>query len=209
MKFAATQTKEFKQCPAGSHVAICNAIVDLGLQPGTDMYPTPKHQVYLRFEIPSERVAYKKGEQDVEGPMSIGRTFTASMNEKANLRLFIEGMFGKKFPDDGAAGGFDFKSVLGRKCLLNVTHASKGGKTYANLAGAMPLPKGMNDTSQQENESLYFSLDGAPAESQRVFDKLPTWLQTKIEGRMMNERHLTPSASPKPKTDDFNDDIPF
>jgi hypothetical protein len=207
MKFAATQSKEFKQCPAGSHVAICNAVVDMGLQPGSDTYPTPKHQVYIRFEIPGERVSYIKDDQDIEGPMSIGRTFTASMNEKANLRLFLEGMFGKKFPGDETASNFDLKSVLGKKCLLNVTHTSKGGKTYANLAGAMPLPKGMSDDSKQENDSLYFSLDGAQSEMQKVFNKLPKWLQSKIEGRLLNEQHIAPSAPTK--ADEFNDDIPF
>ena len=209
MKFAAEKTSDFKQCPAGSHVAICNAVVDLGLQPGSDAYPTPKHQVYVRFEIPGERITYKKDDAETEGPMSIGRTFTAPMNEKANLRLFIEGWFGKKFPGDEAAANFDVKSLLGKKCLLNVTHTSKGGKTYANLAGAMPLPKGLTDTSVQANESIYFSLDEAPGDVDRAFGKLPPWLQKKIEGRMMNERSLAPSKAVPFTETDFDDKIPF
>ena len=71
----------------------------------------------------------------------IGRTFTASMSEKANLRKLIESWFGKKFPNDEAAADFDCTKLLGYKCLLNVTHTEKGQKTYANVANATPIPK--------------------------------------------------------------------
>lgn len=56
MKFPAKPSSDFEVAPAGNHVAICNAVVDLGLQPGSKMYPDPKHQVYIRFELPLERV---------------------------------------------------------------------------------------------------------------------------------------------------------
>jgi hypothetical protein len=207
MKFAAEKKSDFKQCPEGNHLAICNMIADMGLQPGSDAYPTPKHQVYVRFELPTERLTYTKEGVETEGPMSIGRTFTASMNEKANLRIFIEGWFGKKFPSDEAAASFDLKDVLGRKCLVNVTHTAKGGKTYANLIGATPIPKGMASDQPQENASVYFSLDEAPGDVDRNFAKLPEWLQKKIEGRMLKERDLAKSAPVS--APDFDDDLPF
>src|SRR5687768_6847948 len=107
MKFPAKASVDFAAVPAGNHVAICNAVVDLGMQPGSGMYPDPKHQVYVRFELPTERVKYVKDGNEVEGPMSIGKTFTASMSEKANLRKFIESWFSKKFQNDNAASDFD------------------------------------------------------------------------------------------------------
>lgn len=122
-----------------------------------------------------------KDEKKVTGPMSIGRTFTASMGEKANLRKFIEGWFGKKMNDESAAD-FDLSLILGRKCLLNVTHSEKpGGKTYANVVAASPIPKGMPTEYVQHNPSLFYDLD-SPDET--TFKKLPNWLQEKIEAAL-------------------------
>lgn len=210
MKFPAKSTAEFEIVPAGNHVAICNAVVDLGLQPGSGMYPDPKHQVYLRWELPTERIKYQRDGKEIEGPMSIGRTFTASMSEKANLRKLIESWFGKKFPNDESAADFDCSKLLGRACLLNVTHTEKGQKTYANVANATPIPKGMTAEYPQHNASLMFSLD---APEQHVYDALPEWLRKKIDERLREEKHEKDpgySADDERRADDdLNDDIPF
>jgi hypothetical protein len=182
MKFPAKASGDFAICPAGNHVAICNAVVDLGMQPGSGQYPDPKHQVYIRFELPTEQIKYVKDGVEVSGPMSIGRTFTASMSEKANLRKFIESWFGKKFPNDNAAADFDHAALLGRRCLLNVTHTEKDGRSYANIANATPIPKGMVADQQQHNGSLYFDLTAG--DQTETFNRLPEWLQKKINERL-------------------------
>lgn len=196
--------------PAGNHIAICTGVIDLGIQPGSGMYPDPKHQVYIRFELPTESVTYEKDGKPVTGPMSVGRTFTASMSEKANLRKFIESWFGKKFPTDDAAADFDVKTLLSRKCLLNVTHTEKGQKVYANIANATPIPKGMNSEYPQHNASVYFSLASS---DQATYDKLPKWIREKIDGRIVEEeKRSNPTESfdeRNPPPADFDDDIPF
>jgi hypothetical protein len=207
MKFPAKHSEDFAPVPAGSHAAICNAVVDLGLQPGSAQFPDQKHQVYIRFELPAERIRYNKDGVDVEGPMSIGRTFTASMGSKANLRKFVEGWRGASFTDAQAAD-FDFQKLLGQRCLVNITHNVKGDKTYANLVSAMPLPKGMTSNEQQHNKSLYFSLDNPDSQALAA---LPEWLRKKISERLEepeqrdNEVHDAVEAGGL----DPNDDIPF
>jgi hypothetical protein len=203
MKFPAKTSQDFEIAPAGTHVAICNAVVDLGLQPGRGMYPDPKPEVYIRFELPTEIVKYTKDGQEITGPMSIGRRFTASMSEKANLRKFIEGWFSKKFPDDVAAAGFDCKDLLGRKCLLNIGHSTgkSNGKQYANIVSASPIPKGMPVEYTQHNASLYFSLE-TPDDA--AFNALPAWLQKTVNERVQ-PAHVTPATDGAP----FDDDIPF
>jgi hypothetical protein len=204
LKFPAKHSGDFEIVPAGNHVGICNAIADLGLQPGSALYPNPKHQVYIRFEIPSEQVTYQKDGKELTGPMSIGSTMTASMSEKANLRKFIESWFGKKFPSDDVAGDFDLKLLLGKRCLLNITHTEKGQKIYANVVNATPLPKGMASTEAQHNASIYFSLD---APDPNALSALPEWLRKKIEAR------LPDGADVKGQTvggaGDPDDEIPF
>ena len=212
MKFPAKSTAEFEIVPAGNHVAICNAVVDLGLQPGSGIYPDPKHQVYLRWELPTERIKYQRDGKEIEGPMSIGRTFTASMSEKANLRKLIESWFGKKFQNDESAANFDCSHLLGRACLLNVTHTEKGQKTYANVANATPIPKGMTAEYPQHNVSLLFSLESP---DQLAYDALPEWLRKKIDERLREEKHeKDPGYAVEDDrragdADEFNDDIPF
>lgn len=210
MKFPAKATADFAIVPAGNHVGICNAVVDLGMQRGSAMYPNPKRQVYIRFELPGERIKYQKDGHEIEGPMSIGATMTASMSEKANLRKLIESWFGKKFPHDNAAADFDVKTLLGRRCLLNVTHAEKGQKIYANIANATPLPKGMVSGEAQHNPSLYFSLE---TPDRTTFDALPEWLRKKIEERLPEEREEDRAKDKEQAmagaSEDFDDDIPF
>ena len=203
MKFPARSgSADFEIAPAGNHVAICTGVIDLGLQPGSAMYPKPKHQVYIRFELPDETITYTKDGKEQSGPMSIGRTFTASMNEKANLRQFIEGWFGKKFPSDEAAEDFDFAKLLGKRCLLNVTHTEKGEKTYANIGAATPLPKSMPSEQKQHNPSLFFSLSEPDP---KAFSTLPEWLQKKINGRISEE----PEPAQPAAVADFDDEWPL
>jgi hypothetical protein len=199
MKFQA-KANDFEIVPSGNFPAICNGVIDLGMQPGSAMYPKPKHQVYIRFELPTEQIEYTKDGKQLKGPMSIGRTFTASMSEKANLRHFIESWFGKKFANDNIASDFDLKKLLGRRCLLNVTHTERSNRTYANVTTATPIPKGMKSDQPQHNANLYYSLDEPDP---KEFDKLPSWLQEKINGRIEEGEKL-----PLPALDDipFDDD---
>lgn len=177
---------DFKRAPAGSHIAVCNLVADCGLQPGSQQYPQPKRKLYVRFEIPAERVEYEKDGQQVEGPLTIGSFYTASMNEKATLRKHLEGWRGKKFSDEEAAA-FDVAALLGKACMLNVVESDSGGKTYANIAGIGSMPRGV-PAPQAENPLLYFDADS----DADAFEALPKWLREKIEAQIVPNR---PGAS--------------
>lgn len=168
---------DFKRVPAGTHLAVCNLVADLGVQPGSTMFPNPKRQIVIRWEVPSERTEYEKEGQKTEGPLTISRTLTASMNEKAGLRQLLEGWRGKKFTDEEAAK-FDVSAILGKACILSVKETDKGGETYANVAGVSPLMRGM-ETPKAENPLLYFGEDNSAQ-----FDELPKWIREKIENQM-------------------------
>jgi hypothetical protein len=184
---------DFKRAPAGSHIAVCNLVADCGLQPGSQAFPSPKRKVYIRFEIPAERVEYEKDGKPVEGPLTIGSFYTASMNEKATLRKHLEGWRGKKFSDDEAAT-FDVSVLLGKACMLSVVESESGGKTYSNISGIGSLPKGMQ-APQAENQLLYFDDDSNPAD----LEKLPKWLREKIESQLQPSR---PAANESHAGDD-------
>lgn len=197
---AGSGSGDFKSCPSGSHIAVCNLIADLGIQPGSGIYPDPKHQVFIRFEIAAERVEYEKDGKHFNLPVVIGQTFTASMHEKANLRKQLEGWRGRKFTDD-EANTFDVSSILNKGCMLNVVENVKGDKVYSNIASIGQLPKGI-PAPNLENEPLYFS-----QESLDTFDKLPEWLKEKINKQIYNKPQPSTYHYANPEIND--DDIPF
>lgn len=192
---------DFKRAPAGSHIAVCNLVADCGLQPGSAQFPAPKRKIYVRFEIPAERVEYEKDGVQVEGPLTIGSFYTASMNEKATLRKHLEGWRGKKFSDDEAAN-FDVSALLGKACMLSVVESESGGKTYSNIAGIGSMPRGV-PSPKAENPLLYFDNDSGAQE----LAALPKWLREKIESQIdpakpgANESHAS--------NDDSGLDAPF
>jgi hypothetical protein len=198
MKFSAKAAPgDFKPVPAGNHIAVLNLIADVGLQPGSGMYPDPKHQVYLRWELPNERITYTKDGQEMEGPMSIGRFYTASMGSKANLRKDLESWRTKNFTDEEAED-FDLANTLGKACMLTVVVSEKGGKSYSNVKGVGALPKGMPAPEAENPLVLY---DGKASD----LAKLPEWLQKKVAEQIVQE-----SPAPQPDYDGFEDtEIPF
>jgi hypothetical protein len=114
--------KDFKKVPPGCHFAICNMVVDLGVQRTTYKgQAKTQHQVYLRWEIPDERTTWEKDGKEQEGPCSIGSTYTLSLSEKAKLRAVLENWRGRPFTDDELKG-FDITNVAGKCCQVMVQH---------------------------------------------------------------------------------------
>lgn len=204
MSYSAGGGGNFKQLPAGTYIAVCNMLADLGLQPGSKAFPDPKHKVAIRFEIPAERVEYEFDGVKKEGPMAITKTFTASMNKKANLRKFLEGWRGQAFTD-AEAGNFDIRKLLGQPALLTVQKYTKqDGDKGTAIGSAARLMKGMA-APKAENELLYYM----PPDDEGQFNKLPGWVQDAINGQVREESepgHVTVGGSDVPPA---GDDIPF
>ena len=180
-----------KPLEAGAHAAVCDMVVDLGVQPSPGGQFAPKRTVVLRFQIPSIRVEITKDGETKDLPAVISRTVGMSLNEKSTLYALLTSWRGKAFtPEELKA--FDLGKVAGKPAFINVTHATKGDRTYANLTSIMPIPKGM-PAPVLEGEALVYSTD---APDPAVFDKLPEWMQDKIAGRIVAEPK---AAKPAPR----------
>jgi len=199
---------DYTPTPEGTHLAICNMVVDLGFQETTYMGETKvKHQVYLRWELPHERLEWtdKEGAQH-EGPMSIGKTYTLSLSEKANLRKDLETWRAKAFTDKELEG-FDLFVLLGIGCQVTVVHAHKDGKTYANVRGIAGWPKGTPKPERTENVPLRYSAD-----ENGDFEDLPDWIKERLSKQIdpdtlagtTNVAHESGNGH-----DDMYDPIPF
>jgi hypothetical protein len=198
---------DFEPVPAGSHIAVCDIVADIGLQEGSALYPKPKQQVYIRFELPNERIEFEKDGKKIVGPAVIGKAYTASMNEKANLRHHLESWRGKQFSDEEAES-FDVSAILGKPCMLTVMHTQKDGRTYANIAGVGPIPKGISAKTiiPEITPILYAAPDNT-----KTYGSLPKWLQERIDKQIITEPPAT-DRPPETSGNDFeitDDDIPF
>lgn len=166
------ESKPRIQAPAGSHMARCFSIIDLGTQetPYGDF-----HKVRITWELPEEKAVFK--EENGEQPFVLSRDYTLSLYEKANLRHDLESWRGRAFTEEELKG-FDISKLIGTPCMLSVIHKTTDkGKTFANISSVSALPKGMKVPPQINASVEYAITDG----ENDVFRALPEWLQKKIQ----------------------------
>lgn len=113
--------------PEGMHEAVCVAIYDLGQQMQTGQYPGLKHKVMLVWET--------------EAGDTIGKEYTASLGDKANLHKDLVMWRGRPFSPEEMSG-FGLNKVLGAHCMIQVQHKN----SWANVTAIVPskqkwLPK--------------------------------------------------------------------
>jgi len=199
----------FTPCPAGNHVAICYAVIDLGTQhsdafnwEGKSIPASDRPQILIMWEIPGELV-------DIDGeqkPAMVSKFYNAFFNDKAALRLHLEAWRGRQFTE-GELCGFNISAVLGKSCMINVVHNDKG---KAKIAGIAAMPKGMG-SPEQTNESIHFDFDNY---DQAVFDSLSEGIQNIIK---KSPQYAAINAQPRhdhaqneePVNDFADDEIPF
>lgn len=183
---------DFELAPAGTHMAICYMVADLGQQ--KSMYGV-KPKIIIGWELPNELM--KDGR-----PFGISNIYTLSLSEKALLRRDLEGWRGRAFTEQERMG-FDVKNVLGKPCTLTIVHNPVGDKIYANVASIGGVMKGM-EIPARSNDLLYYNMDQP---SNAVYEMLPKWIQKKID-EAVNEVPEPEYAGVEPGFDD-DQDIPF
>ena len=127
---------KFLPAPAGVHSAVCVDEIDMGM--------VTNHFQPDAAPVPTVRLVWQIGEDMQDGkPFLIKKDYRASLHEKAALRKDLEAWRGKPFTPVDLLG-FDLENVVGAPATLNIIHkqGSKGG-TFSNIAGIMPLAKGM------------------------------------------------------------------
>lgn len=160
----------FEQAPVGSHIARCIKLIDIGTQTGEYQgQKLVKRQLVITWELCNELMS----SGDSEGkPFCVSSFYTASLNEKANLRKHLMNWRGRDFTPEELKG-FNLKNVLDKGCMLSVVHNEK---EKAVVSGVMALPKGTSLT-ERVNDLVYFSLDEF---DQKVFDKISDGFKKKI-----------------------------
>lgn len=183
--------------PAGAHIATLYSIVELGTMDGEYMgNPTSKRKIRLSWELPEEMREFD-GEQK---PMVVGKTYTASLFKQSQLRPIVEGMLGGLTEEQEET--FDIKSLLGKSCMVQISHEEYNGNKFASVVSCTQLPKSVKAPAPV-NPSVYFDY----AEfNEEVYGKLPKWMKDKMaESHEMKARNGTSEKTEEVKPED----IPF
>lgn len=177
MKLTATEASDFEAAPEGLWPARVIWVVDLGLQDGP--YGV-KPQVFINFEVLADGTHY-----------TLGKFYTASLNEKSVLNKDLSSMRGRKIKPGEE---IDLGKVLGAFCQLQVMENDKGRRVVAAV-----LPKG------QQFESLEKPLTEAD------YEELPEYFQEKIAGQLVETANPTaqPKRQPGGISGQLDDEVPF
>jgi hypothetical protein len=208
MKWSDNGGGSFEQAPAGTHVARCIGLIDIGTQHGEYQgQATLRRQVIIKWELPNELMA--SGEYAGQ-PFTVSKFYTQSLHEKASLRHDLKTWRGRDFTEDELAG-FEAKNIIGKPCMLSIVLNEKG---RAAVSGVMALPKGTT-VPDQFNPDLYFSLDDGEFD-QAVYDgfsdKMKAMIDASDERAVRNNpqsKPVTQHADPSNGADFADDDIPF
>jgi hypothetical protein len=153
----------FKRVPSGVHIGRCYSLIDLGTQLSSGQYGEKlQHKIRVAWELFGEDEEGKPLTVEFDGkemPMTISKSYTLSLSEKASLRKDLQSWRGKEFTDEEAKG-FDISKLIGAYCMVNVTTSETNGKTYSNVANLTPLPTALKASKPSPiHEVVTFDLD--------------------------------------------------
>jgi hypothetical protein len=186
--YAEKKEGEFQSVKPGTYMARCYRMIEIGtIKEDYNGQEKMLQKVMVSWELPTEKAILDqaKGEE----PFAVSKTYTLSMNEKANLRKDLESWRGKGFTEEEAVR-FDLTALLGKPCLVAIIQQpskSNPGKSYTVISSIMPLMKGM-ECPAQINPTKVLSYEEFNWE---LFETLSDYTKDKIkssiEFRMMQE----------------------
>src|SRR5262249_27812966 len=121
----------FEACPEFTGKGVCVDVTPLRKQ--QSQYGE-RNVFKVVFEVDMER-------EDGSRYCVWSNNFTPTLNEKASLRKFLRGWFGRDL-SKAELEDFDTEGLIGKPAQLVVVHQHKDGKVYANIAACTPDKSG-------------------------------------------------------------------
>ena len=189
----------------GTYAAVCYMLVDIGLQENKQ-YGNSSRKVIIGWEIADEYV-------EVDGekkPRVFSARYTASLNEKAILRRDLAAWRGRDFTEAELAE-FNLCNIIGAPCMIQIIHkTASNGKTYANLASIMALPKGMT-APKRTLDPVIFDIDESDLSE---LEQLPEWIANMVKASESYQQRLAADRGSNRVMADFDEtdddgDLPF
>ena len=216
MGFIASDTGggNFKRVPPGVYIGRCYSLIDLGTQTTNGQFgEKQQHKLRVGWELFGEDEDGNPLTVEVNNkpmPMTITKSYTVSLHEKASLRKELAAWRGKDFTDEEAKA-FDVSKLVGAYCMVNVTTSETNGKTYSNVAGLTPLPSALKNAKPDAvHASVLFNLDQPDMSVFETFhEKLQAAIKASPEWRKYNGKSPLSAATNAPIDSGFDDDIGF
>lgn len=193
--------------PAGTHLARCFAVCDLGTQLGEFQgKPKKAHKCRIFFELPNEQEVFN--EEKGKEPFTLSKEFTLSLHKKADLRKVLEGWRGRAFTDEELQK-FDVSKLIGAPAMISITHELRkdGDGSFAKIVNVAKLMNGQQMPGPITKPWCYEITMGR----NQVWDSLHDWLKEKI-AKCEEWTKPEPSHDPEPAEPvgpDAEDDVPF
>lgn len=171
-------TEQFETPPTGLQPAVCVNVFDVGFQKGLN--DKIQKKAVILWELVEKKTDNTR--------FLVTKIYTASLNEKANLRKDLASWRTRDFTESELAG-FDLDNIIGKPCQLNLVATSRNGNTYVNIDSVLPAMKG-----------------GPVLVPETGRDFTPEWV------KKMQANALPPpaqGAQNQSHEDHFTDDIPF
>lgn len=204
----------FKRVPAGVFIGRCYSLIDLGTQHSEGAYGAKdQHKIRIGWELFGEDESGEPLTVDVDGkqmPMTINKSYTVSLHEKASLRKDLAAWRGKDFTDEEAKS-FDVSKLMGAYCMINVVTSETNGKTYSNIAGLTPLPGALKNAKPAAvHAHIVFDLDKP---DMNIFNNFHEKLQEAIKrspeyARSQGQKHTPSSGFEDMADDNFDSEAP-
>lgn len=158
-----TQEGDFNFNPlleVGTYKARIYQVVDLGLQPGSQQYPDPKHKLEIGFELLEECKVDKDG-NEVEG---VPATFTMDVAYQPDGYMHEKSALYKLYMAIDPACAIGPDEFLGKLCevmLIQKKYKSgkNAGKDYSSVSAVLPMKaKDQAKAADGILEPLFFDL---------------------------------------------------
>ena len=210
-------TFEYELCPSGTHLARIFKIINIGTIKETwEGKEKDSHKIRIYWELPKAPKVYeveKDGKKEtVNSVFSISQEYTLSFGDRAKLRPIVVGILGKDFATEDEAWGFDIESLLGKSCLLNVTHrkSKDGEREYAIVASASTLMEGMKEEEPVNEQKILDVNTITDKELESLYESLRDKLQSSSEWKARQSMDKAKSSVADYPEDNINpEDIPF
>jgi hypothetical protein len=218
-----SSTKQYKLVTPGTHLAKCYRIIDLGTQSfvwkGDE---GSNRKVLIQFEVHSEDEQGNPLVTDNGDPLSIGKNYTLSLDDRSSLRRDLTILRGVEFTPEELKG-FKLDVMLNWWAMLSVVHTPSEGRTYANIKSVSTVSPAIKKMGlpAPHNKPVIFSIDKPDMD---LFNSFSDGLKAKIEKspewqalmsyapvpvRRTNPAPQQTSRPAAPAAEFEEDDIPF
>lgn len=176
MGFQIKKGANFALCPAGTWIARCHLVVDLGTQPveWQGQKKEPKQQIRIGFEFPT--LLHVFDEAKGKEPFTLSRQFTNTLGDKGTLKPILNSWRGRPFTEEDIKT-FSFDKLLGATALITVVHEQKTDGMVAKIGAVVKAV--LNGQPMQcppaIMKPILYTIDSGPNDPK--FKELPEWLR--------------------------------